>query len=374
MSARRGVVILKATFLAWMMTSALGCASLHVDEEAGSRIVKSRFSGWTWNQGQADASIVSQDGGFSYSVPGGFMWWFGDSFRGSRDRSGKPHFSGGAVSCAVGLRSGTDQRVLPVLRFLTGADGTVAQAIGFLPGESWDRHRIWPTSGIYVNGKAYTYYSVIELGKGGWDFKNVGAGLARSTEPLAPYERIQAAEGWRFPVAPQAVLPDGDWIYLYAVAKIGDQQGIWLSRVQPNQIEHPSAYEFYCAPGPTFSRDKSTQCLFLEDVYGQTSVAWNEYLQQYVMVTSSNLCNPRRIWFRTADKPWGPWGKPVADITIPRYRQGRKVKCVYCAYLHPELFSEKGRIMNVTCSVMLADAEVDANNEVIEVEIESLAR
>ena len=202
----------------------------------------------------------------------------------------------------------------------------------------------------------------------------MGSGLARSTEPLAPYERIQAAEGWRFPVTPQAALADGDWIYLYDVAKIGDQQGIWLSRVRPSQIENPNAYEFYCGQGPKFSRDKNKQCLFLEDVYGQTSVAWNEYLQKYVMVTSSNLFDPRKIRFRTADKPFGPWGKPVADITVPQYRQGKKVELVYCSYLHPELFRENGRIMNLTFSVILADAKFDANNEVVEVEVKSLAR
>ncbi|HNS20615.1 MAG TPA: hypothetical protein PKH24_08955 [Sedimentisphaerales bacterium] len=112
--------------------------------------------------------------------------------------------------------------------------------------------------------------------------------------------------------------------------------------------------------------------LFLKDVYGQTSVVWNEYLRKYVLAASSNMFHPREIWFLTADKPFGPWSKPIAHVTVPEYRQGKKVELVYCSYLHPELFHENGRIMNLTFSLHLTDSAFDANNEVVEVEVNPL--
>ena len=358
-----------AGILACMMVSASGCSIFGAGKKVNVEIVQTRFLGSLWNQGHAEASIVSQDGGFSYGVPGGSLWWFGDTFKGSRDEEGKPHFAGGGVSVSVGLRNASDARVPPVLRYLCGADGTVAQAIQFLPGESWDHHRIWPLGGIYVNGKSYVYYSLIEIGEGAWSFKSVGSGLARSATPRSVHERVVTGSGWRFPVAPTAVVQAGDWLYLYEVEKRGDRQGIWLARVRSDQIEDPEKYEFHCGPRSKFSTDKSRQCLLLKDIYGQTSIAWNEHLHKYILASSSDLFHPREIRFHVADEPFGPWSKPVATIMVPEQRQGKKTELVYCAYFHPELFRDNGRIMNLTFSLHLANAAFDANCEAVEVEL-----
>jgi hypothetical protein len=355
--------------LACVISSACGCSTLAQEKHMGFEIVQSRFLGSAWGQGHADASIVSQDGGSSYAVPGGALWWFGDTFKGSRDEEGRPHFEGGAVSCAVALLEEADTNIPAALRFWTGSDGTVGQAITFLEDESWDHHRIWPLGGIYLNGKSYVYYSLIEIGHGTWDFKGVGSGLAWSTEPLGVHKRIQTAQGWRFPAAPACIVPTEDWLYLYDVERRNNRQGIWLSRVRPSEIENPDAYQFYSGPGPAFSRDKSEEALFLKDIYGQTSIVWNEYLRKYVMAASSDFFRARTIRFLTADEPCGPWSETAASITVPEYRQGKKVELVYCSFLHPELLRENGRIMTLTFSLHLADSGFDANNEIVEIEV-----
>lgn len=61
---------------------------------------------------------------------------------------------------------------------------------------------------------------------------------------------------------------------------------------------------------------------------------------------------------------------PVARIEVPESRQGKHVELVYCAYLHPELFRENGRVMNLTYSLSLKDAGFDANCEMAEIEID----
>ena len=363
---------LRTAIFVCMMALVFGCSTPGSRRCGSFDIVRSRFLGSVWNQGHAKASIISQDGGYSYTVPGGSLWWFGDTFKGSRDKTGKPHFAGGAVSCALALLDETNKRVPPVLNFLPGQDGSVAQAIAFLPEESRDRQRIWPLGGIYVNGKSYIYYSLIELtGKGTWDFRSVGSGLACSAQPLGFHKRIQTPEGWRFPVKPSAIVTTNDWIYLFDVEKRGNRQGVWLSRVRPGKIENPNDYQFYCGPGPGFSRDKNEQVLLLENIYGQVSIIRNEYLRKYVLASSSDFFRPREIRFHTANEPFGPWSKVVAGITVPEYRQGKKVELVYCSYFHPELFRENGRIMNLTFSLHLEDAGFNTNNEIVEIEVKS---
>lgn len=81
-----------------------GCSSFSAAEKQNwytFDIVQSRFLGSLWNESHAKASIVSQDGGQSFVVPGGAIWAFGDTFKGSRSADGTPYFEGGAVSCAI---------------------------------------------------------------------------------------------------------------------------------------------------------------------------------------------------------------------------------------------------------------------------------
>lgn len=359
-----------AAVLACGIVSAVVASVSVAEDDTPLPAVTYTFLGSAWNRGHAAAAIVAQDGGYSYSVPGGALWWFGDTFRGTRDAAGKAHFAGGGVSCAVARLDEANRAVPPVLDFLRGADGTVAQAIPFLDGESWDRHRIWPLGGVYVNGKSYIYYSLIELvNDGGWGFRPAGSGLACSVQPLAAHERIRGPAGWRFPVSPTAAVRKDGWVYLYDVEKRGPQNGIWLSRVRPAEIEDPARYEFYCQAGPVFSSDRDKQVPLLENVFGQVSVAWNEYLRKYVLASSSDLFRAREIRFHTAAEPCGPWSEAGARITVPDQLQGKTVKLVYCTFLHPELFREQGRIMPLSFSLHLEGGGFDVNNEFVEVEL-----
>ena len=333
--------------------------------------IKYNYLSVFWNAGHANASVISQDGGYSYKVKGGSLWWFGDTFKGRRDSTGQPHFNG-AVSCSVAMLGEENKNYPPKLKFLVNKDSTASQAIEFIQNESWDHNRIWPLAGIYVNGKSYIFYSLIEItGKGEWDFKSAGSGLAFSAKPLAVHKRIVKNEDWRYPVSPTAIIADHEWLYLFEVEKRGNKNGIWLARVNGKDIENKQAYEFYCGGEELFNKDKGKQIIFMENIYGQVSVAWNEYLNKFILVSSSDFFNSRDIRFYTADKPYGPWTKLKQKITMPDTLQGKKVNLVYCSFLHPELFREKGRIMNLTFSVNLEKSGFDANNEMIEIELNS---
>jgi hypothetical protein len=57
-------------------------------------------------------------------------------------------------------------------------------------------------------------------------------------------------------------------------------------------------------------------------------------------------------------------------VELPAIRQGKRLTLAYCAYLHPELFRENGRVMMLTYSPNLQDAGFDGNCEMVEIEIE----
>lgn len=361
-------------FFAGMLAWVSGCSPNMTSEQpinSPVTIIQNRFLGSLWNEAHARASIVSQDGGESFEVPGGAIWAFGDTFKGSRSANGTPHFAGGAISCAIALLNEKSRTYPPAFNYLVSSNGDAVSPFEFLPDERpTGRYRIWPLGGIYVNGKYYLFYSLIEVfGDGPWDFRGVASGLGRSTVALGPYERLQPKGSWHFPVEPTQVIAADGWLYLFGIQEFNKKQGVGLARVRPEQIEDPSAYEFYAGAGPKFSSHKEDMALLVGNVPGQVSVAWNSYLQKYVMVSSSDFNHPREIRFLVADTPFGPWSPPVARVETPPYAQGKRVEMVYCAYLHPELFRENGRVMNLTYSTGLQNAGFDANCEMVEIEI-----
>ena len=351
-----------------------GCSPSSTTEKQTTgpfEIVHTRFFGSLWNRAHARASIISQDGGESFVVPGGAIWAYGDTFKGSRSAEGAPQFAGGAISCAIAFLADTAKSYPPAFNFLVSSNGDAISPFEFLPDEKpTDRYRIWPLGGIHVNGQYYLFYSLIEVfGTGSWDFRGVGSGLGRSRVALGPYERLQPHGDWRFPVEPTQVIEADGWLYFFGIKEFKGQQGAVLARVRPEKIEDPAAYEFYAGTGPEFSPRKEAAARLVGNVPGQVSVAWNPYLEKYVMASSSDFDHPREIRFHVADAPCGPWSPPVARIEVPEYCQGKRVELAYCAYLHPERFRENGRVMNLTYSLGLQKAGFDANCEMVEIEV-----
>ena len=362
-------------FLIGMVALASGCSPTFTTEQTTNcpfAIVQAKFLGTLWNQAHARASIISQDGGESFTVPGGAIWAFGDTFKGTRSADGTPHFAGGAISCAIAFLGAKAPDYPPAFDYLVSSNRDAVSPFAFFPDEQpTERYRIWPLGGIYANSQYYLFYSLIEVfGNGQWDFRGVGSGLGRSAVALGPYERLQPHGDWRFPIAPTQVIEAGGWVYLFGIQEFDGKQGVALARVRPENIEDPEAYEFYTGPGPKFSPRKETAACLVGHVPGQVSVAWNPYLQKYVMVSSSDFDHPREIRFLVADAPYGPWSPPVARVEVPQYAQGKRLEMAYCAYLHPELFRGDGRVMNLTYSTGLENAGFDANCEMVEVEIE----
>ena len=356
--------ILAALLFTGMAALLPGCATTPVS------IAKVEFKGPVRSSFQNDASIISQDGGQSFPTPGGSLWTFGDTFLGSRDENGTPHFKGGGIFCSIAFLPKKDEQSFPpALRYKTGPDGAAVSPLSLLPGEKPGHDMIWPLAGVYANGKYYLYYTrVHKTGGGMWDFREVGSGLAECEKPLGEYRRLRPGGDWRFPVAPTQVLKAGPWLYLYEIVVRGDERGAGLARVKAAEIGSPAAYEYYHLPDESFRKEKSAQSI-LVPAAGQVSAAFDPYCQCWLMATSSDLFHPRRISLYRAPAPEGPW-ECAGRIQVPEFCQGKQVTLAYCTYLHPELFRENGKVIALTFSVHLEDGGFDANCEMAEITLE----
>ena len=375
LNVKRYIKLLFIVFLLILFIPGCGLLkfSQNVPVKKVFQITNVEFYDSLWNPGYNRYGVISQDGGSSFKVPGGAIWSFGDTFKGTRNRDGKPDFKGGAVNCSLAFLSDGSKPYPPEFQYLCGIDGTVVSPFSFLGGETQEKNSIWPLAGIYLNGKPYLYYTMIEkTGNGSWDFKHVGNGLAAAEKPLGAYKRIIKNGSWHFPVKPSSIIKTEDWLYLYSVENTSKYvQGVFLARVKPENLENPDKYEYYCGEGD-FSENRTKQKVMLNEIYGQTSVVWNSYLNKYILVASSSFWEPLLIKFYVSDTPVGPWFNTDQVIKVPKIRQNKKVELVYCAFLHPELFSENGRIMYLTYSLMLKDSGFDANCEMVKIKIDKI--
>ena len=322
-----------------------------------------------WQKAAKDAKVLSQDGGFSILLPdGSALWLFGDTFIGQRSVDGSPKAVGG-VSSSV-CRVFQEKQEFKA-KYRVDKNGAVDFVLPLdKKTENWSKHRIWPTGGVHLNGNSYLFFArIVITGKDQWGFDQDAVGLARAIGDSWEFERIISPNtDSPLPITPQSVIakPDGT-VCLYYLEEIGQQNsGVFIAKVPSDKIAEPKAYRYWCGPQVGFTDSKTEAKAMAEDVWGQVSVAWNEYLGEFVMLhVGGVLSDPRSVYLRTAKAPWGPWsGKTLVMKLDGKVGEGFK-GLIYCPYLHPELFREKGRIMRFTYCIM----EDFSNPTLMEIEL-----
>ena len=322
-----------------------------------------------WRKAAKDAKVLCQDGGFSIPLPdGSALWLFGDTFLGNWNSDGSPKAEGG-VSSTVCRVFRENQEVK--MQYRADKKGTADFALPLdKKTETWSKHRIWPCGGVNLDGASYLFFARILLtGQGQWSFQQDGIGLARAKENSWKFERVVAPEADPpLPICPHSVIvtPDGN-VCLYYLEKIGRMNsGVFLAKVPPSKIAEPKAYQYWCGPKAEFAPSKTRAKAVVEDVWGQVSVVWNEYLGKFAMLHVGGVfSDPRSVYLRTANAPWGPWSSKTLIMKLEgKLGEGFK-GLIYCPYLHPELFREKGRIMPFTYCVL----EDFSNPTLMEIEL-----
>ncbi|MGH8536034.1 MAG: DUF4185 domain-containing protein [Gammaproteobacteria bacterium] len=322
-----------------------------------------------WQPAARSAKILSQDGANALLLPdGSALWTYGDTFVGSKIPDGTDRIEG-AVSSSVARVFVTKNG--PTAEYLAGADGRVAFLLPLEPPESWDKHRVWPAGGVHAAGMTYLFFNRIRLGggAGSFNFQDDGIGLAEAKGNSWTFTRVvQPGSQPPLPVLPHGILArDDSYLYLYSIGKKGVGSATFLSRVSIARIHEPAAYEFWTGPGNRFSSSQTQSVPLVSDVWGQVSVAWNGHLDRFVMLhVGGQTKDPRSVYLRTAEHPWGPWSNPTRVLALGGKLGKDFAGLIYCPYLHPELFRENGRILVFTYCI---HGEGDGNPALVEVEL-----
>lgn len=305
-----------------------------------------------WTAAAQRASVQFQDGGMSVAMPdGSALWTFGDTFLGQgTNADGRPKLDGGVSSTACRVRA-TPQGPTVEYVNLAGKDRRADFLLPLDKSETWQRHRIWPLGGVHVDGTTYLYYTrVVVNDKEALGFEPDGAGLATAHGTATTFQRRLMPDARPpLPLEPACVLADGGDLYLYGIDRVGQLESrVILARVAAKEAHRPAAYRFWTG-GENFSASKQDAATLVRDVWGQTSVAWNDYLKRYVMLHVGGVFHrPRTVYLRTSEKLLGPWSEPVQVFSLPGELGKHLEGLIYCAYLHPELFRDNGRVMPFT--------------------------
>lgn len=201
-----------------------------------------------------------------------------------------------------------------------------------------------PTAAISIDGVQYmNYMSVREWGAPGRWVTNFSAiavsndnGQTWATAPstirvnagvtIPGVEQVEESNG-KFQMNAYTRGQDG-YIYQFGTPN-GRFGAAFLSRVLPENILDLGKYEYSTAdPARPWSTDVADSVSVVEEPVSELSVAWNDYLQRYIMLYG-NEAN-RTIVARTAEKPEGPWTAPTTLLDARNTSGG-----IYAPYIHP---------------------------------------
>lgn len=141
-----------------------------------------------------------------------------------------------------------------------------------------------------------------------------------------------------------AALITGGMLYVYGcgMPTNSSDKGCRLGRVSPSNVLDRSAWTYYAGNGAWSAQIGDAVPVFTGD--NILSVAWNNYLQQYVAVYSAPLS--QSVVMRSSHYPEGPWSSEATAFTAMQPASGN----VYDAHAHPEYDANGGQTVYVTYS------------------------
>jgi hypothetical protein len=292
-----------------------------------------------------NAHIVGQDGAYSISLGKSSLWVYGDTFYGRRKPDGTPDIEGAVFNSAALTADPDASDGITGLAPLVDDKDNPRAILALDSNEDPKKTRLWPGAGLKIGGKIYLYYSLVEVyGSGNWDFRHSGQGLAVGENPHKPFTRLISKGRYAFWTRSQprfgiAVVDDKDgWLYVFGRDE-AKPNSLRLARVRPGAIDDTNAYQYFATSPPAqWTTELSSAASLFHDAPPETSVSYNRYLGQYLMLYSRFL--EKDVVVRTAPHPWGPWARPRP---IYRCQPSKPDAYCYAAKEHPEYASEGGK-------------------------------
>ncbi|MBB5914080.1 hypothetical protein BJY24_002947 [Nocardia transvalensis] len=169
-----------------------------------------------------------------------------------------------------------------------------------------------PTAGIAVNGVQYmslmSVQSWDEVGQWTTNF----SGLAASADNGETWADLgftrRPNEGGNAKFQMNAFTKSDGWVFEYGTPS-GRDHSAYVARVRENDIQNLGEYEYW--DGERWVKGDVNAAAPIAGGVGELSVMWNQYLGQYVMLTTDPW---NSVVMRKAPSPEGPWSDPEVLI------------------------------------------------------------
>ncbi|RDI46711.1 DUF4185 domain-containing protein [Nocardia mexicana] len=169
-----------------------------------------------------------------------------------------------------------------------------------------------PTAGIAVNGVQYMSLMSVQSWDDVGEWTTNFSGLAASADNGETWADLgftrRPNEGGNAKFQMNAFAKEGDWVFEYGTPS-GRNQAAYVARVRANDIQNLGEYEYW--DGGRWVKGDVNAAAPIAGGVGELSVMWNDYLGQYLMLTTDPW---NSVVMRRASSPEGPWTEPEVLI------------------------------------------------------------
>lgn len=246
-----------------------------------------------WNVGGTDL-------GFTFFHEGDLYMVFGDTYGRERQdwRSNTMAKLADISSPASGLQ---------IEHFISDPSGRATELLSSQK-VYWVEQTVIPTNGVSVDSRMVLHYMSVRrwVAPGQWRINH--AGLAFSDDAGRSWVKSGPMWGERSNFGQVAFVRDDaepDTIYLFGIPA-GRFGNVRLARVPGDAMLRRGAYEYWDGSG--WASRESDAVAVVPAPVGELSVAWNEYLGQWVMMYLDERHSS--IVVRTSEALTGPWSEP----------------------------------------------------------------
>ncbi|NNC13564.1 DUF4185 domain-containing protein [Planctomonas sp. JC2975] len=290
--------------------------------------------------------IAGQDLGSMFQADGKTWFVFGDTF-GQRD----PGMTGGGGtewrSNAIAYTSDADPNDgIRLDGYIVDEQGWAKELIPSKKEDGVEMTTI-PTYGFEANGTMYLdYMSVRHWGDAG-EWETNYSGLAKSTDHGQTWRKLPSPR-WsgKGGFVQVSVTKVGDELYFWGVTH-GRNGPVKLMKVAERDVEKQSAYRYFTGTdadgAPRWSDDVDEAGIVADGTVGELSVAWNDYLQRWLMTYTDG--GGRGALISDSAHPWGPWSSPKTLVS------SSAVPGLYAPFQLPQYTENGGRTVYFTLSV-----------------------
>jgi hypothetical protein len=325
-----------------------------------------------------DFGLLGTDNGYSFDFDGKLWFLFGDStptpeFKGSPDgQSDPPRTTDDNDSMASAAETPADG-TCPTLSFVPDSIGAYTNPVVDTTASQKPvtlRTNEVPLAGIAEDGHMYVLFGTDNTASnpsggpgapdGGPTRSVMGELEDASTLHFSDLYDFSSGSDAKFISAAIAQGLDG---YVYVWGAEGGTTGyrhspLFLARKRAARIGDAGGLSYFAGfrkgGGPKWVKDDESAAtpVFSEasgDCLGEHSVQWDPYVERWILLyncANDSASNPRGIWMRTADEPWGPWTPPH---TLFPTSQG------LCGFIHRAVKSGQPQCDDLSTPARLAD-------------------